>query len=142
MKSWAHMLAALPLGGAYYLSQGSAPLALTAAAASVLVDLDHVPDYLWWRGGWHGLGDFFESFHEQRVSRIFIVVHSWELMLLAWALILTWGATAWLQALAVGWTYHLLWDLATNSVGFCFYSLVHRARQGFERRLLKPRSHP
>jgi hypothetical protein len=139
MKSWAHMLAALPLGGAYYLGEGSAPLALAAATASVLVDLDHVPDYLWWRGRWGGVSDFFEAFHDKRVPRIVIVVHSWELMLLAWGLILGLGAPAWLKALAVGWLYHLCWDQLTNSVDCKFYSLIHRARQGFQRRLLKPR---
>ena len=138
MKSWAHTLAALPLGGAYYWSEGSAALAGVAAAASVLVDLDHLPDYLWWRGRWRGLGDFFECFHEQRVPRIVIVTHSWELMLLAWGLILGLSAPDWLKALALGWLYHLCWDQLTNSVGVGFYSLVHRARMGFERRLLKP----
>lgn len=138
MKSWVHLLAALPLGGAYYLSQGSAPLAAAAAAASVLVDLDHVPEYLWWRGRWRGLEDFFESFHEQRVPRIVIPVHSWELAALAWGLMLGLGAPAWLHAIVVGWTYHLAWDQITNSVGVGFYSLANRWRLGFERRLLKP----
>jgi hypothetical protein len=137
MKTWAHMLAALPLGGGYYLSEGSAPLAMAAAAASVLVDLDHVPDYLWWRGGWRGLGDFFAAFHERRVPRLILMVHSWELLLLAWALVLALGSPAWPKALAVGWAYHLAWDLATNSVGLGFYSIINRARHGFERRLLR-----
>lgn len=42
------------------------------------------------------------------------------------------------MALVLGWSYNLAWDLATNSVGPSFYCLVHRTRQGFERRLLKP----
>ncbi|MBI4799371.1 MAG: hypothetical protein HY794_11725 [Desulfarculus sp.] len=139
MKLRAHVVAALPLGGAYYWSEGSAALAGLAVAASVLVDVDHLPDYLWWRGGWRGLEDFFESFYEQRVPRILIVTHSWELMALAWGLILALGAPPWVKALAVGWLYHLTWDQLCNSVGARFYFLLYRARLGFERRLLKPR---
>lgn len=138
MKLRAHLLAALPLGGAYYWSEGSAVLAGLAAAASVLVDVDHLPDYLWWRRGWRGLEDFFDASYKHRVPFILIVTHSWELMALAWGLILTLGAPPWVQALAVGWLYHLAWDQWRNSVGARFYFLLHRARMGFQRRLLKP----
>ena len=140
MKLRAHALAALPLAGAYYLSQRSALLAGLAAAASVLVDLDHLPDYLWWRGGWRGAGRISSRpFMRQRVAAYRHRNPFLGAMLLAWALLPCLGAPAWLWALAVGWTYHMLWDLCTNGVGLPFYSFIHRARLGFERRLLKPR---
>lgn len=138
MKTWAHGLAALPLASVCYFSQGSAPLAAAVAAASVLVDLDHLLDYLLWRRRWLGLGDFFDSFHSHQVPNLYLVAHAWELMALAWALILGLGAPAWARWLGLAWLYHLAWDQATNGVGPWFYFWVHRARMGFRRSVLRP----
>ncbi|MFH1060725.1 MAG: hypothetical protein V1797_18855 [Pseudomonadota bacterium] len=136
MRSKAHAVAALPLAGAWWGLDGGAGPALAAALASVLVDLDHVSDYLWWRGGWRGLKDFFHSFHTHRVTRLALLAHSWELIAVA-GLGLWWGGwPVWPAAIWAGWAYHLAWDQASNPVGWPFYFLVYRLAHGCDRRNL------
>lgn len=136
MRSTAHLLAAAPLAGVWWSLGGSGSGAVMAALASVLVDLDHIPDYIWWRGGWRGLKDFFHSFHSHRVSRLSLLAHSWELAALA-GLGLWWlGWPAWPAALWAGWLYHLAWDQAVNPVGWQFYFFSYRLAHACDRRRL------
>lgn len=136
MRSSAHILAAVPLAGAWWGLGGPAGPALAAALASVLVDLDHLADYLWWRGGWRGVSDFFHSFHSHSVTRLALLAHSWELAALG-GLWLWWlGWPAWPAAAWTGWVYHLAWDQIVNPVGWPFYFLVYRLAHGCDRRRL------
>ncbi len=139
MKGWAHAAAALPLAAAVHWAGGSLTAAGLAGAASVLVDLDHVADYVWWRGGWRGVDDFFASYHAHRVTRLLLLMHSWELLLPFWGLLALLAAPAWLWALAVGWSFHLVLDQLANPVGLGFYFLAYRSRRGFERQYMRDR---
>lgn len=133
MKGWAHLLAAAPLAYGLAGATGSPGWALAGGAVSVLMDLDHLPDYVWWRGGWRGTRDFFDSFHGHRVGRMSMVLHSWELLPGAVLGLAALGWPAWALCLAGGWLYHLVWDLFTNPVRFRLYLFSHRARHGFLR---------
>ena len=133
MKGWAHLLAAAPLTYGLAVGTGAPSWALAGGAASVLMDLDHLPDYVWWRVGWRGLADFFDSFHAHQVGRILIPLHSWELLPAALLGLGALGWPVWGLCLGAGWLYHLLWDLFTNPTTFRFYLFWYRARRGFLR---------
>ncbi len=136
MRSNEHLLASVPLLGLWLAGGGDLPQAATAAAASLLVDLDHFPDYVWWRRGWGGLRDFFASFHTHQVTRLALPAHSWELLFLAVVFLWLGGWPAWPAALVCGWAYHLAWDQLTNPVGWKFYFLSYRLAHGCDRRRL------
>lgn len=136
MRSREHLLASAPLLGLWLAGGGDLPQAVAAAAASLLVDLDHFPDYVWWRRGWGGLRDFFASFHAHRVTRLALPAHSWELLLLAVVGLWQAGWPAWPAALVCGWAYHLAWDQCFNPVGWQFYFLGYRLAHGCDRRRL------
>jgi hypothetical protein len=138
MRAHAHALAALPLAAGILSLTGSPELACAGAAASLAVDMDHIPDYMWWRGGWRGVKDFFRAYHLHQVVRMTIPLHSWELAPV-WALVLhLLGWPAWGWVLALGWLWHLIWDQLTNPVGCAFYFFTWRARRGFAVRLARP----
>lgn len=138
MKLWAHSAAALPLAAGLWWAGMPAGAVAAAAGASVLVDLDHLPDYVYWRRGWGGVADFFRSNHQRRTSVIFILLHSWELLGLALAACWLAGAPAWGWGLCLGWAYHLVWDQLSNHVPGAFYFLGYRFRRGFVRSRLFP----
>lgn len=134
MTASKHCLAALPLAGAVSLASGSVALAAVAAVASVLIDLDHVTDYVLYRRGFHGLADFFESCNEGRLSKLYLVMHAWEWQAALWLLWLTGLAPAVVGMLALGMTWHLVLDQFGNRniVLPLFYFIAFRASRNFD----------
>ena len=115
-----------------YLTTRSLAATVLAGAASVLIDVDHVPDYIYFRRGWRGLGDFFATCYQSRLRKTFVCLHAWEWVLAAWTGLLLWSGPPWLWAVGVGITYHLILDQVSNDVTPSFYWISYRARHGFE----------
>jgi len=136
MSPWGHFVAALPLAGGLYALGVSAPEAAAAMAAGVLVDVDHVADYLWLKKGRFKIRSFYEEYREHLTGRLILIFHSWELAAVAVFAFWLWSAPSWAWCLAAGWVYHLLCDQATNRVGLRFYFLCFRAARGFRRSAL------
>lgn len=133
MNPWGHLIAAAPLAGAVYLAGGSGAMAAGAAAASVLVDLDHVVDYLYLTGGRLKLGRLYRDYRGHRTPKLILALHSWELSILALACAWLLGAPALVWGLALGWVFHLACDQMANRVGAPFYLLSYRYFRGFDR---------
>ena len=133
MSPWGHLAAALPLAGGLYLASGSALVATAAGASSVLVDVDHVADYLWLTKGCFRIKGFFRDYRKHRTTKLVLVLHSWELAFLALISAWLWPAPAWLWFAVGGWIFHLVCDQIFNRVGFPFYFLSYRFLKGFER---------
>jgi hypothetical protein len=132
MKPSSHIIAAVPLAAVVHLSTNSWESTALAVCASILIDVDHIADYLYYRRGWRGLGDFFETFRVCRIERTTILFHAWEWPIL-YALVLIWGPPPhWLWPIVLGQTYHLAMDTAANALRPSFYWLFRRALSGFE----------
>ncbi len=133
MSPWGHLAAALPLAGATYLASGSPLVAAAAGASSVLVDVDHLVDYLWLTRGRLQLGGLYRDYRKHRTPKLILVLHSWELAFLtlvcAWLL----PAPAFIWGIAAGWIFHLTCDQIVNRVGPPFYLLSYRFLKGFDR---------
>lgn len=123
-------MAAAPLAAAMYFFGAPAWGTILAAFASVLIDVDHLLDYLLHRRGWRGLSDFFGMFHARACPHSYYLLHAWE-----WVLLLTLAAGLglgdWVGYLALGLGYHLLFDQALNKMPPDFYFLSSRARASF-----------
>lgn len=107
-----HLAAALISAWLVSRPRPSTRTVLTALAAGVLVDLDHLVDWVWLRRG-------------PRVERSIVPLHGWE-----WALLLYYRASR-----PVFWAYlgHLLLDRWLNDVrGWQSYFLTYRALHRFE----------
>jgi len=142
MSPWGHLAAAVPLAGAAYLAGGSPLGAAASGAASVLLDLDHVADYLWLQKGRFRLHGFFSDYRSHLTPKLFLFLHSWELALMALVVALLWPAPPLVLYLVAGWIYHLACDQLSNRVGPAFYFLSFRYSKGFERSLLPcPQGH-
>jgi hypothetical protein len=130
-----HCLSAIPLAVAGYAAAGGSwPAAFAAGISSVLLDLDHLSDYVLCNRGWGGLDHFFKSCEEGKLDRLYLVLHSFELVILLWLLIGFGTAAAWGVGLAIGVSGHLLLDWLGNRhiVQPSFYWLWFRAANGFD----------
>ncbi|MGD8561731.1 MAG: hypothetical protein PVG03_04325 [Desulfarculaceae bacterium] len=140
MKLKGHLVASIPLGVAWYLGGGGLAPALGAAAASVLIDVDHLPDYLWWRRARASLSDFFHTNHHNLVPTLMLPLHAWEWIPLGFVLFWFLAGPIWAWALTAAWAYHLSWDQYHNQVNGWFYFFCYRAKFGFSRSKLIPYS--
>ncbi len=133
MKLSQHCLSALPLAGLAYAATGQAVPALVAGASSVLIDCDHVTDYVLCNRGWGGMKHFFASCEEGKLHRLFLILHAWEWQLAIWLLIAMGTAPAWMVGLGLGMAGHLVLDQIGNRhiVRPTFYWLCVRAKNRF-----------
>ncbi len=139
MKAKYHVLSALPLGAGYYFYSGSPGEALTAAAAAVLVDADHILDYIVTQkrlGSLNEMARAFESF--RHIHKNYFLLHSWELVL-AFALITAAFPNRFAFAALTGYAFHVLIDQIYNvsflgryNLKSAFYFLTYRISKKFD----------
>ena len=117
--------------------------ALGCLLGGTLIDVDHVADFVAERGGWEGREAFERHFYDNRMRRLVLVLHGFDLLLAAGLLLLWRGAHAALAAglwgAWLGGTVHLLCDWWWNPLRPGGYFFLYRARYGFRaERLLDP----
>jgi len=104
-----HTALSLPFSGLTFFITGSITFSLVAAVASILIDLDHVSDYLLETRRWSKPFGVFSYYREGQFNKIFLLLHSWEL-----AAILCLGGLYFEQALVValgtGFSFHIAMD--------------------------------
>ncbi len=135
MKLSQHCISAGPLAvAAYAATGGSFAAAFWAAVGSVLIDCDHIADYVLWNRGWGGMGHFFASCEDGRLGRLYLLLHSVEWLIFLWVLVGTGIAAPWGVGLTIGLSGHLLLDWIGNRhlVQPSFYWLWYRASNGFD----------
>lgn len=118
MAPQGHAVISVGIGALIWFLTRSVASAVTALAVGVLMDADHVLDYLWmWRG---------------RTDRLWVPLHSYELA--APMLIATWLSN-WsplLLAATVAHLGHLVTDQLSNRLSNPFvYFLMYRASRKF-----------
>ena len=126
---------ALACAGTYTLT-GSAALTAGVAAGGFLIDVDHVLDYVLFEGQ-RDLrpAAFLRYYSEQRMRRVALLLHSYELIAALAAL--AWGTgSVWLWGYVLGTLLHLPLDIYFNGRVLSknlvpFYSLAYRLRLGF-----------
>lgn len=136
MSPGGHLVTTALTCGAIYALTGSPALTAGVAAGGVLIDVDHALDYLVVEGQ-RDLrpAAFLRYYSEQRMRRVALVLHSYELLAVL-------AALAWLADWVPLWGYvlgtalHLPLDIYFNGRLLSrnllpFYSLIYRARLGF-----------
>lgn len=97
-----------------------------------LVDLDHFIDYFLYRGPHFNLRDFISGTHYHSSNQVYIIFHSWELVLLFLIASYATKKKDIFIPLALGLAGHLLWDHLTNPALWYSYFLTGRFLVGFE----------
>jgi hypothetical protein len=134
-----HLVISLALSGIVYLVFRSWGMSIAVLASGVLIDLDHVLDYLLTHGMRFQRRDFFRYFYEKQYQKLFLPFHGWE-WVAVWG-VLAWktGWDSWSTGVFIGIGHHLLLDQVSNRPGPGGYSLLWRLKNGFHRKSFFPK---
>ena len=113
------------------------PLASFASAifGGVLVDSDHLIDYLLAFGYHFRLDYFTQGYQFLKSDKIYILFHAWEyvaVLLLIALLVKNKTARSIALGLGIGLFFHLSTDVVIDAVPIRTYSIIYRAENNFE----------
>lgn len=111
----------------------SAGCAIIAFASGVLIDLDHFIDYYANFGFTLNLNRIYDACHKMKFSKLYVVLHSYELIALLWISIFIFGLSHYWTAAAIGLTQHMIIDQITNPINNLGYFLAYRIIRKFKR---------
>jgi membrane-bound metal-dependent hydrolase YbcI (DUF457 family) len=121
-----HIAASTLAATAVYAVSDSAAMAVVTLLSGILVDCDHVIDYLVLHRPPHSMKDMFEKFYASRLTHVLVVLHSWELLAIIACAALATGWHPVLTGLFIGLGHHLLLDQIFNNVRPLGYFLSYR----------------
>ena len=105
--------------------------------SGILIDLDHHLDYYLARKelplSFKKLVDFCKNDH---YSKLYIFLHSYELLFLLWLSIFTFSFGAVWLGIAIGFTTHIICDEIANPLRPLSYFLAYRMRHNFSREMI------
>lgn len=132
-----HFLAAVGVGILASLAFSDWSLIFVALLTGWMIDIDHIFDFAFYLNK-HGLtnvspdflirGEYFKS-----NNRVFVLLHSWELLLLWLVIFITLHKYSLAITGSVAWVFHILKDQIAYRVTPMGYSLIYRASKGFSR---------
>lgn len=133
MKASRHAALSVPVSAAVFALSRSIPAAIAVMVGGVLIDLDHVFDYVREYGFRIDIAHFFETFYHTRYRRIVLLFHAWELMIALGLIASATGWNPWLWGLTIGASTHLALDQTFNYTRPGSYFLLWRLAKGFQR---------
>lgn len=131
MKASAHVYASAAAGGAACWLTGSAAAGAACLLGGVLLDLDHLPDFLLDSEEPFTVKNFLSWCYDLKWKKVYLLLHSYELYALL-ALSGFFFRSPAFYGFLLGMGLHLLMDQAGNRfLNKWFYFFVFRYRSGF-----------
>jgi hypothetical protein len=113
-----------------YVVTKSPVTAVASFISGILIDLDHIPDYLLYKKENISIRKFFAACNENKLEKLFLILHSYEVLLLlalsAWV-----TRNAFIIGSVSGMTMHLIADIPANKLMPKAYFLMYRMKHGF-----------
>ena len=113
MKTTVHIYASAAAGGAAYGLTGSAEMSASCLLSGIFLDVDHILDFCLLTDERFTIKGFLSWCHELRWTRIYLILHSYELYALL-ALAAFFFTSEALKEVLLGMGLHLLMDQAGN----------------------------
>jgi hypothetical protein len=117
--------------GIYFYS-GSLVEAVAFAIFGILVDLDHLIDYLRETGFNLKIKDFMGYFETRKPLKLWLVFHSWDFWLFIFAVTFFWDGHYIIMWGLAGWFFHLGLDQFSNRLHPLAYFFVFRLNKKFK----------
>ncbi len=134
-----HITISIILSGILYTCFRSWGLAIGSLVAGIFIDVDHIIDYTIENGLNFNIKNFFSFFYEKKFSKIFLIFHGWELLLVLIVLAKLTDWNYWATGALIGYGQHIVLDQIINSVGFWGYFLLWRWKNRFEGEVIFPK---
>ena len=133
MRTSGHIKVSALVGLFTYLSFGEVEPALTSFLVGTLVDLDHIVDYLYAHGKKWDWKKVNTAHHERVSGKLYVPLHSYELLLIFFLLTLDPSLTPWRVGITLSLLAHFLCDQFFNpNRKFSTYFLIHRIIHKFD----------
>ncbi len=140
MKLSHHVALSTIVSGILYVIFKSWSLAIASLISGIFLDLDHYLDYVFECGSPFQIKKFFHSTYEEKLKKIYLVLHGWEwsiiLIIIGW--FLNWNH--WIVGILIGYGHHMIFDALFNTNWpVRGYSLIWRWKNNFVSELVRPR---
>lgn len=132
MKPLAHAVTSGVISACVGLYFKSAACAVVSFAAGTLIDIDHLLDYFTSHPFTVRLKDIYDACAETRLKKLYLVFHSYEMLIMLWVLIYAFSLSNTWKALAIGLTQHMIFDQLTNPVKGMGYFFSYRLMKNFD----------
>ncbi|MEI8176519.1 MAG: hypothetical protein WCG78_06590 [Candidatus Omnitrophota bacterium] len=140
MKPKNHIIASGIVSTGVYIVTHSPVSGVVSFLAGVLIDLDHLIDYYLNYGATYKLGHIYTALDECRLSRVYLFLHSFELLVLFWVAVFLVPLNGICCAIALGFTQHIFLDQYYNPVTPRAYFLSYRYAHKFTKESIIDRS--
>ncbi len=107
--------------------------AVVSFLSGILIDSDHIIDYYANHGFTFKIKTMYYACVDIKLKKVYIILHSYELIALLWVLICLFSLSNIWKAFAIGLTQHLIIDQVTNPIKKPGYFLTYRIINGFKR---------
>ncbi len=106
-------------------------MAIASLVSGILIDTDHVIDYIIEYGLRFDVKDFFRSCYERRFRRALLILHAWELLAVMGAAAWLTRWNPWVVGLLAGYGQHMVLDQIGNRPHALGYFLLWRNMNKF-----------
>ena len=120
------------MSAAAYALFRSMAMAAGIMVGGVLIDLDHFFEYFFHRGIRLDIQELFHLSYNNLFPKIFILFHSYEILIGIWLIYWLGFRNGFLLGLAVGFTAHMIFDQIFNSARAISYFFIYRAANRFD----------
>ena len=133
MRTSGHIAVSAAIGVITYALFNEMAPAIGSFLAGTLIDLDHVIDYLYAHGKKWDWKKVNGAHHERVSGKLYVPLHSYELMILYFLLTLDPSLTPWRVGITMSLLAHFLCDQYFNpNRKFSTYFLIHRIIHKFD----------
>lgn len=133
MRTSGHIVVSATIGLFTYAIYGELGPALTSFLVGTLIDLDHIVDYLYAHGKKWDWKKINGAHHERHSGKLYVPLHSYELLLIFFFLTLSPELTPWRVGISLSVLAHFLCDQFFNpNRKFSTYFLLSRIIYKFD----------
>lgn len=133
MKVKHHIISSGIISSAVYILTNSTMNTVASFLAGIFIDMDHFIDYYLNYGFSYKFKEIYKAVSEVRLSKIYVLLHSYELLAIFWALIFIVPLSNLYLAIAIGFTQHIFLDQIYNPAVTKAYFLSYRVSKKFKK---------
>ncbi len=131
MKLRSHVVASIIFSTIFFVVFKSWSIAVSSFMSGVLIDCDHVIDYLLKFRKRFRVKDFFGTYYNDKMLFVMIIFHSWELLLLLNIYAFLMSGNPRVIGVTMGFTQHVALDQTFNNLNGWIYFFFWRLKRGF-----------